>query len=112
MAAKADWPNERQTKRRRYEPNRRSTVAVKQSQCFFVILSIDNRYFSAAKFVRPRSFVRLFLQFRFCQKLRQLIFPKHRDGVAAVTARFVAERNHDRATMRNSFDLAFQNSKL
>ena len=48
----------------------------------------------------------------FLQQFHQLIFPQAGDGVAAVAARFVAHWNHDGATVRNAFDLAFENTEL
>src|SRR5437763_15553726 len=61
---------------------------------------------SRAADVDPKLF------FRFFQQDRQLIFPKRRNGVAAMTARFVAQRNYDRASARHAFDLALKNSEL
>src|SRR5205085_4953091 len=49
---------------------------------------------------------------RFLQQSLQLVLPKRRNGVAAVAARFVAERNHNRASFRDAFDFAFENSEL
>ena len=48
----------------------------------------------------------------FTKQLQQFIFPKRGDGVTAVTARFVAERNHDGAAFWNALDLAFENPQL
>ena len=50
--------------------------------------------------------------FRFLEQLHQLIFPQRGKCVAAVAARFVARRNHDRASLRDALDLALENAEL
>src|ERR1700694_4023178 len=49
--------------------------------------------------------------FCFFQQLNQFIFPQRRERVAAVTARFFAERTDDSAAMRAAFDLASENAE-
>ena len=46
------------------------------------------------------------------QQLHQLIFPQAGDGVAAVAARFVAQRDDHRPTVRDALDLALKNSEF
>src|SRR5437016_10074057 len=76
-----------------------------------VYVSIGNSH-SPGVLYRIDFTVRQRLFRRVLEQDRQLISPERRDGVAAVAARFVAEWNDQRATVRNALDFAFKNSKL
>src|SRR6266513_3520173 len=50
--------------------------------------------------------------FRFFEQLHQLIFPQRGDRVAAMTTCLVAQRNYNRAPVRDALDLALEDSEL
>src|SRR6185503_19887204 len=48
----------------------------------------------------------------FFKQLESLIFPQAGDGMASMAARFVAERNHDCAAVRDALDLALEDAEF
>src|SRR4029453_3115489 len=46
------------------------------------------------------------------QQIDQLIFPERGHGVAPMAACFLAQRNHDRAPFRHTFNLALEDAEL
>src|SRR5438876_12024144 len=62
-----------------------------------------------------RSFARPLSSLRFCsflQQRHQFIFPQRCDGMTAMAARFVAERNYDCTAFWHALDFALKNPKL
>src|SRR5580693_2293788 len=60
---------------------------------------------------RQVAMLALFM-FRLLQQLRQIIPPDRRQGVRAVPAGLIADRNQNVAAALNPLDLAFQNPQL
>src|SRR5213082_4200583 len=67
---------------------------------------------STRKLLSDQNRLLVFWLLCFLEQPHQLILPESRNGVTAVTAGFVAQRNQHRAALWHPFDLALEDPEL
>src|SRR6059058_1798345 len=67
---------------------------------------------STRKLLSDQNRLLVFWLLCFLEQPHQLIFPESRNGVTAVTAGFVAQRNQHRAALWHALDFALQDPEL